>query len=707
MRLGLKSKFSIPIVIVLVAAFTVIFLFSMNSYKKILIDVMEEKTDVALTVFMQQVVDSDISLELLKASMNGNYLRITRSVREIVESESFIRSPENFQRLAESIGVDEIHVTDGAGVLRWGNIEAFYGFDFHTADQTLPFISALTDPYFEMVQEPQPRGADNVLFQYIGIAGKKSPGIFQIGVTPSELGIAARNYDLQIAIKKFKVDNYGGVPFILSSDGKILNHPNITYVGKDVRTLVWGDPILNSEDGNGSFIFSDADGEHLITFRISGETIYGSLANVDPYLAPFWGMMKILLIIFLSVFIIISIIMFFIITITAVKPLVKVNNMLIDISQGEGDLTKDLIISSNDEVGDISKSFNEFLYKMKYIIENIKLATKVTVGAKESLSATAEETAAAVVEISANVSGVKNQFTTLDESIYSTSESVNEIQEVIANLGNQIEDQSSAVEESTAAINEMVASLVNVAGITRNKKEATDKLVVITKTGGEKLSDTTKIVNDVNSSISVISEMVDVINGIASQTNLLSMNAAIEAAHAGDAGKGFAVVADEIRKLAETSAENAKGIGQELNEIVNKIVAAASSSKDTGSAFEEILKEVIEVSHALAEIDSSTLELSKGGEQILQAMQLLNDVTIEVKDGSSKMSSGTLSIVKSMQLITRVSSEALGSMEEISTGTEEISLALTNLTDLTNTLDDASVSLESEVNKFKIDEDKQ
>jgi methyl-accepting chemotaxis protein len=131
--------------------------------------------------------------------------------------------------------------------------------------------------------------------------------------------------------------------------------------------------------------------------------------------------------------------------------------------------------------------------------------------------------------------------------------------------------------------------------------------------------------------------MVNVINGIAGSTNLLSMNAAIEAAHAGDAGRGFAVVADEIRKLADTSGKNAKEIGRQLKEVIAVITSAAEQSGRTRDSFVEIQTEIAGAMDAFQEITNATGELAEGGKQILEALQTLSDMSSRVKSGGGDM----------------------------------------------------------------------
>ena len=145
-----------------------------------------------------------------------------------------------------------------------------------------------------------------------------------------------------------------------------------------------------------------------------------------------------------------------------------------------------------------------------------------------------------------------------------------------------------SVEESTASVNEMIASLKNLDKMTNARRESASRLVETAKNGGEKLSNTVEVVRNINNSIGSISDMIKIIDGIAAQTNLLAMNAAIEAAHAGDAGRGFAVVADEIRSLAETTSNNSQEIGSIIRDVMEKIHIAAESSEDTIQAFQDI-----------------------------------------------------------------------------------------------------------------------
>jgi len=404
-----------------------------------------------------------------------------------------------------------------------------------------------------------------------------------------------------------------------------------------------------------------------------------------------------------SVVIFLLIISFLIIFITRkmFKPLYTITANVKEISEGEGDLTKRIEGLTNDEIGLLSESFNLFMDKLKNIVISIKNSTNATVKIKSELSEMIEESVAFITQISANTNGMESQIGFLDKNVIETSSIITQIQANIDSLNKQVLQQKEAMDTSTSAVDQMVASLNSVASVMERSKQAADRLVTNAKMGGDKLAVTTGSVNGINSNIGNIMDMVSVINGIAAQTNLLAMNAAIEAAHAGDAGRGFAVVADEIRKLAENSSKNSKEISNVLKTVIEQITEAAVSSTETSTAFGEITKEITIVSNSLEEVFSSTKELTIGGDQILNAMQILNDVSNEVNEGSSEMTVGAREMSNAMENVSNVSRTVNGSVSEIAAGTTEIANTMEKVKVMTVKIDETAELLKVEVDKFK------
>jgi methyl-accepting chemotaxis protein len=234
----------------------------------------------------------------------------------------------------------------------------------------------------------------------------------------------------------------------------------------------------------------------------------------------------------------------------------------------------------------------------------------------------------------------------IDDGANHAKTAVNQISSEISELSNHIEQQVSAQEESAAATNQMVSAIQSVATTAREEKQMIDSLETTSKDGEKKLFALIDNINKIQDSMGIISQMVGVINSISAQTNLLAMNAAIEAAHAGNAGKGFAVVAEEIRKLADNTNSNATQIDSQVKNIASIIDVVVHEGQVTKSSFGEIQSGINRFNDAFTQISNATEELSNGGHQVLSAIAILSDMSAKITQGRNKIVEAQNLVVK-------------------------------------------------------------
>ncbi|OHD24003.1 MAG: hypothetical protein A2Y38_08280 [Spirochaetes bacterium GWB1_59_5] len=636
---------------------------------------------------------------------------------DYAELEEFAALREMLDSTSRDTSVDLVYVasTESSGLILGRDVQLATGFDVRTRDY---YIDAVKTPGTFVMSQPRV-SAEQSAEPIIVITAARTVAMSDGAVS----GIVAFNYRLtpiialikeQMAANAVEIalyDTRGGyVLWNRSGDTEYFYDPKAIrplsellagygYEGTAAEEL--GKALLN-EEGHAFTAVSDGkeylaqalripDTRWALIVRFPKATIVSRLlTSILPPLA-----------LFISVFLLAQLAIYFLVMLTMIKPLAAISRNLEALAAADADLTVTLPHVTKDEIGQVAQSFNQFTGKLRDLMVDVKNAIDRTNTIKQNVSASTEETSSAIEEISANLGSIQKQIEILDLSIGDNVSTIELITRNIVQVDDRITSQSAMVEQSTSAITQMMASLASVSAIARTKQKTTAALTQIAADSSETIAKTADTFKSLVEQINQIQEMAKMINSIAAQTNLLSMNAAIEAAHAGDAGRGFAVVAEEIRKLADSSGRSSGTIAKAIKDIAVSVKLTDQHMMRTSEAFRSITDEVGSTVNAFTEIEQAVSELNLGGKQILDAINEINDVTVHIREGSSDIKAGTGAMLGSSTKIKEVSDRVTTGMAEATMGSAEIVRSMQLLVGQSQDLSSIVEDLRQKFGRFK------